>query len=227
MTTVIGYTFYPYANDTFWPYAYDDVYDGIFGRYAYGRAPARVTAPALDGTVTTPGPAVAGPVAHAVDVCRTDAAANLTDWPIEQIALAVEPTDAQRAALDGLRAATAKALDVLKTACPNDLPSTPTGRIAAMQHRIDVMLLAVRTVRPALDAFYQTLSDEQKARFNAISPEEAAQSDERDLSQACNARAAGISSLPIDRIEQTVRPNEASAWRSGTCATRCRHRSIC
>jgi hypothetical protein len=70
------------------------------------------------------------------------------------------------------------------------------------------MLQAVRTVRPALDAFYQTLSDEQKARFNAMSPEEAAQSNERDLSYACNARSSGISSLPIDRIEQTVRPNE-------------------
>ncbi len=77
-----------------------------------------------------------------------------------------------------------------------------------MQKRLGVMLLAVRTVRPALDAFYQTLSDEQKARFNAISPEEAAQSNERDLSQACSERASGISSLPIDRIEQTVRPNE-------------------
>ena len=78
-----------------------------------------------------------------------------------------------------------------------------------MQKRLAVMLLAVRTVRPAMEAFYQALSDEQKARFNAISPEEAAQSNERDLSQACNARTAGISSLPIDRIEQTVRPNEA------------------
>ena len=77
-----------------------------------------------------------------------------------------------------------------------------------MQKRLSVMLQAVRTVRPAMEAFYQTLSDEQKARFNAISPEEAAQSNERDLSQACNARTAGISSLPIDRIEQTVRPNE-------------------
>jgi hypothetical protein len=205
----VGYTFYPYAYDTFWPDAYDDVYDGIFGRYAYGKTPVRAAAgePAPDGAVTSPGPAVAAP--PRTDICRADTAANLTDWPIEQIALAVEPTDAQRAALEGLRAATVKAVDVLKTACPNELPSTPTGRIAAMQKRLDVMLLAVRTVRPALDAFYQTLSDEQKARFNAISPEEAAQSNERDLSQACNARASGISSLPIDRIEQAVRPNEA------------------
>jgi hypothetical protein len=206
----VGYTFYPYAYDTFWPYAYDDVYDGIFGRYAYGNAPVRVTAgePAPDGVTITQRPAVAGPVRTRTDICKTDTATSLTEWPIEQIALAVEPTDAQRAALDALRAATAKAVEVLKTACPNDLPSTPTGRIAAMQKRLDVMLLAVRTVRPALGKFYQALSDEQKARFNAISPEEAAQTNERDLSAACGARASGISSLPIDRIEQTIRPNE-------------------
>jgi len=28
----------------------------------------------------------------------------------------------------------------------------------------------VQTVRPALERFYQSLSDEQKARFNAIAP---------------------------------------------------------
>jgi hypothetical protein len=206
----VGYAFYPYAYDTFWPYAYDDVYDGVFGRYAYGNAPVRVTAgePRPDGTVTAPGRVVAPAVRTRTDVCKTDTASSLTDWPIEQIVQAVEPTDAQSAALEILRTATAKALDVLKTACPNDLPSTPIGRIAAMQKRLGVMLLAVRTVRPALDAFYQTLSDEQKARFNAISPEEAAQSNQRDLSQACNARTSGIASLPIDRIEQTVQPND-------------------
>ncbi len=202
----VGYTFYPYADDTFWPYAYDDVYDGIFGRYAYGNAPVRVT-----GAAPAPGQtaAVATPVRTHTDICKGETATNLTDWPIEQIALAVEPTDAQRAALEDLRIATRTALDVLKSACPNDLPSTPTGRVAAMQKRLGVMLQAVRTVKPALDAFYQTLSDEQKARFSAISPDEAAQPNERDLTQVCNERAAGVTSVPIDRIEQTVRPNEA------------------
>ena len=37
-----------------------------------------------------------------------------------------------------------------------------------MESRLQVMLQAVQTVRPALDRFYQSLSDEQKARFNAV-----------------------------------------------------------
>ncbi len=100
----VDYTFYPYAYDTFWPYAYDDVYDGIFGRYALGNAPVRVTGgePAPDGPSRRRHDA-APVVRTRTDICKADAATSLTDWPIEQIAQAVEPTDAQRAALEDLR----------------------------------------------------------------------------------------------------------------------------
>jgi len=37
----------------------------------------------------------------------------------------------------------------------------------AMEKRMDTMLQAIKTMRPALDAFYAVLSDEQKARFNS------------------------------------------------------------
>jgi hypothetical protein len=50
------------------------------------------------------------------------------------------------------------------------MPSTPTGRLAAVQAHLDAMLEAVKTERPAMDKFYSLLSDEQKARFNALRP---------------------------------------------------------
>ena len=78
----------------------------------------------------------------------------------------------KRAVLDELKDATAKALDILKAACPTALPSTPTGRIEAMRQRLDAMLQAVRTVRPALEKFYESLNDEQKARFSALGSED-------------------------------------------------------
>jgi hypothetical protein len=74
--------------------------------------------------------------------------------------------------------------------------------------RLAAMLQAVRIVRPALESFYQSLSDEQKARFNALSDDDQQQA-RRDLSQLCGERAAGIGNLPIERIERTVRPTEA------------------
>src|SRR5260370_17803912 len=83
----------------------------------------------------------------------------------------VAPNDAQRAVLDELKDATAKALAILKAACPTALPSTPTGRIEAMRQRLDAMLQAVRTVRPVVEKFYQSLNDGQKARFNSLRPD--------------------------------------------------------
>ena len=38
------------------------------------------------------------------------------------------------------------------------------GRMEAMEKRLDAMSQAIKTVRPALEAFYATLSDEQKAQ---------------------------------------------------------------
>jgi LTXXQ motif family protein len=211
----VDYTFYPYAYDTFWPYAYDDFYDGMFGAYAegYGGTYAAVGPPeSYGGRRFAKGNGGRGSVSAGrsvgADLCSGQTA-GLTDWPIERIAQTVEPNDAQRAALDELKDATAQALDILKAACPTALPSTPTGRIEAMRQRLEAMQQAVRTVRPALDKFYQSLNDEQKARFSALGSDDNQQQAKRDLTQACGERASGIASLPLQQIERAVQPDEA------------------
>jgi hypothetical protein len=75
------------------------------------------------------------------------------------------PMDAQRAAFDRLKEAAGKAADIVRAACPTDRPITPPGRLAAAEKWLTALLEAVKTVRPAMDAFYATLSDEQKARL--------------------------------------------------------------
>jgi hypothetical protein len=210
----VDYTFYPYAYDTFWPYAYDDFYDGMFGVYAqgYGGTYAAVGLPESYGGRRSAsahgGRGSAGGRSVGADLCSGQTA-GLTDWPIERIAQMVEPNDAQRAALDELKDATAQALDILKAACPTALPSTPTGRIEAMRQRLEAMALAVRTVRPALEKFYQSLNDEQKARFSALGSDDNQQQVKRDLTQVCGERASGIAGLPLERIERAVQPDEA------------------
>ena len=210
------YVFWPYAYDDFWPYAYDDVYYGIYGPYAYSGPPAPVTsgdpshlAQVKEGTVRQRAQTQRA-ATRAAEVC-SNTASELTQWPIERISQVVQPTDVQRLLLDELKAESAKAIELLKGTCPNDLPSTPTGRLAAMQARIETMLAAVKTVHPALDRFYQSLSDEQKARFNAIAPaqDSASVKDKRDLVALCNERAPGVTDLPIDRIAELVQPNES------------------
>jgi hypothetical protein len=219
---LFDYVYWPYAYDDFWPYAYDDVYYGIYGPYAYGGPygyrPYADPNGYYGGRSARRGVSAGryaarsnGTERRAAEVCSDDAA-QLTDWPIERISEIVQPTAAQRPALDELRAASAKAIDMLKADCPKDLPSIPTGRLAAMESRLQVMLAAVQIVRPALERFYQSLSDEQKARFNAIAPADdrgAAAKDQRDLTKLCDERAPGVTDLPIDRIAQAVQPTPA------------------
>jgi hypothetical protein len=199
----LDYTFYPYAYDDFWPNAYDDVYDGIIGVYGSGidagYAGSRAGT-AYAATTGRPQQPSAGVARH---VC-TGQTAGVTDWRIDEIAQTVEPDDAQRAALEELKTAMAKALDILKAACPTDLPSTPTGRIEAMHVRLSAMLEAVHTVRAPLAKLYDLLNDEQKARFNTLPSGEDQNEPERrrDLTELCSERASGIASVPIAVAEQ-------------------------
>ncbi|MGZ6042806.1 MAG: Spy/CpxP family protein refolding chaperone, partial [Asticcacaulis sp.] len=75
-----------------------------------------------------------------------------------------------RASLQTLQDASVKAADMLKMSCQPDGVVTPPARLAALAKRLDVMMQAVKLVRPALEDFYATLSDEQKAQFEAIGP---------------------------------------------------------
>jgi LTXXQ motif family protein len=96
------------------------------------------------------------------------AATNATRWPGDQIEKAVRPDPSQQAKLDALKTSMANASDALANACPAALPATPPARLAAMSRRLDAMLQSVKNVRAALDDFYNSLSDEQKAQFNMI-----------------------------------------------------------
>jgi hypothetical protein len=198
------YVFWPYAYDDFWPYAYDDVYYGIYGPYAYFGPSAPV-----DLSVSS-APRRRAQTPRAAEVCSSPAS-PLAQWPIERISEVVQPTDAQRATLDEFKIESAKAIDLLKSACPDDLPSIPTGRLAAMQTRLEAMLGAIRTVQPALDRLYQSLNDEQKARFNtiALGREASTAKDQRNFAALCSTPAPGVTELPIDRIAAAVRPDEA------------------
>jgi hypothetical protein len=96
--------------------------------------------------------------------------AGMGEWRIGEIERVIQPTGAQRTGLADLRAASAKAADALKSACPLEIPHTSAQRMAFMEKRMEVMLEAIRTVRPAFDAFYAALNDEQKARLDSVGP---------------------------------------------------------
>ncbi len=94
------------------------------------------------------------------------AAAGFAEWRIDRLEQVLKPTDAQRAKFDELKTASNKAADIMRSACPTDFPKTVVGRMEVMEKRADAMAQAVKTVRPAMEAFYATLSDEQKAQLD-------------------------------------------------------------
>ena len=114
-------------------------------------------------------------LAQGCDVAQVSA----LKWPTEEIEARLRPTDNQRASFAVLQDASVSAADMLKTSCQADDALTPPARLAAVGKRLDTMLQAVKLVRSVLDDFYATLSDEQKAQFEAIGPRRTA-SDQPD-----------------------------------------------
>jgi len=192
---LIDYTFRPYAYDTFWPRAYDDVFTGIYGGYAPEFYPD-YNVSAGDETEICSGPAQ-----------------RIIDFPIERIAHQVEPDQQQKVLLEKLQTATGQAVSILQGACPSEIPSTPPGRIAAMRTRVEAMLQAVRMVRPALEAFFQSLTDEQKERFNAIQQNTEATHRPGLAAGLCAGVRAQTADLPIEQMKLRLQLNtDQKSW---------------
>jgi len=203
---VFDYAFWPaeYDNYGFWAYAYDDILDNVFFTPGTEEVYASLGRGRARGGERRRGREVSR---GAAELCRVDP--GLTRWPADEIAQVVEPTGEQQALLDDLKAASARAAKLLQTACPAHPPSTPLGRLDAMAKRLDVMLQALDVVRPALAKFYDSLSDEQKARFNGIGREQGGGAQTKDEARLCGSQSpAGLTDEAIDRIEQEVRPDD-------------------
>ena len=97
-------------------------------------------------------------------------AAGMAEWRMERIERLIKPTDAQRTALVALRGASTKAAETVSAACPKEFPAGASARMELMEKRLDAMLAAIKTVRPAFDAFYATLTDDQKKRVDRGGP---------------------------------------------------------
>ena len=87
---------------------------------------------------------------------------------VDQISSAVQPDAKQQQSLNALRDAAGKADDAVLASCPKAAPLTPTGRLDAVKARLQAMANAVDMVKPPLQDFYASLSDEQKAKMDAL-----------------------------------------------------------
>jgi hypothetical protein len=201
------------GDDVFWPTAYDaafwdygpaDMLGGIL-RSAYGER-SRYAAPrrGLRDNRAFAREEDAGAI-----LCR-DQPSDLTN--LAAVEQEVRPTEAQRTALDQLRATEAAATEIIRGACPASIPASPTGRRDAMAQWVDAILVAVRMVRPPLEAFYRSLDDEQKARFTSLgSAGHRGDAAESLLGSCRDPRDAASASVPVDPIVRRLRLTEAQA----------------
>jgi hypothetical protein len=208
------YAMWGYGDDAaFWDYGYNDIYAGVFAPYGYD-ALAGYLPPGASGNQAGTGPAPAAPTAapdQLAQMCGEDSR-DIAGLPIDQIQQAIQPNDAQRAALDDLANASVKAAQDIKAACPTQVSLTAPARLATMQQRIEAMITAVGTVQPALQKFYDSLNDEQKARLNALGQDQqkgaTAPNTNGSSAQNCGAQA-GVMQWPAAEIESKLHPTDA------------------
>jgi hypothetical protein len=105
-------------------------------------------------------------VAALCDPLSAAPAESFAQLPTDRIERTIQPTQPQESAFEKLKSASASAAASLQASCPAKTPQTPVERVDAVEMRLNAMVQAAKDVRPALGAFYATLSDEQKARFN-------------------------------------------------------------
>ena len=141
-----------------------------------------------------------------------DDSREIAGLPIDQIQQAIQPNDAQRAALDDLANASVKAAQDIKAACPTQIAATAPARLKSMQKRIEAMIAAVGTVQPPLQKFYDLLSDDQKARLNALGQDQRqgkAAQNTGTLAESCGAAQSGALTWPTSEIDAKLHPTDA------------------
>lgn len=106
-------------------------------------------------------------VANPTALCSTQNE-EFINVPTQEIIATVDPDEEQKAALDALDNVSAKAAAMLQATCPAQIPATTEARLDAMDKRLRATVTAMNEVRPALVGFYDSLSDEQKARFDTM-----------------------------------------------------------
>ena len=149
------------TDDHFWAHGYNDI---VMGALRPDARESRESARAAAAPVQTTGSATATPT------CESLKSSETADSVTSRIESTIQPTDAQRAALNDLHGALQRAFDYVDKACPKAGPQTPTARLDAMEDRIWAARQALLVTRAPLAKLYDSLTDEQKARLNGSSP---------------------------------------------------------
>ena len=199
---IYGYAFWGDGMG-FWGYGYRDIYAAIFTPYDEDELSRYVSPP--QGRKFRRFPSLER-------VC-SDHAGELSSLPIEQIRQTMRLSEEQHAMLDDLRKASVEAAQTIHAACPTEAASTPSGRLAAMQRRLEAMKSAIARLRTPFEEFYQSLDDDQKAELAALNDQRAPFAPKVPAAQSCTPPEA--LPWPAAEIEAKLHLSEAQREQLG------------
>ncbi len=135
-------------------------------------------------------------------------------WPADRIEQTMALNDKQRGAFEKFRNAYFNGAKSIKADCRNLAHLSPTRRLEAMEQRLWTVRDAGVLIREPLKTFYQSLNDEQKAKFNADltgkpndqDSTKAADAATKREQQECYGKEAGELQRFLKKIRETVRP---------------------
>ncbi len=192
-----SYAFWPGDyGDSFWGYGPDALLWGAFWPNGYGYG--------YGGGQGAARGAGAPDASDLAGTCR-GFAPGVSDLPMQSLEGIVGPSPEERSALDNLKAAVAKASDVLKQACPAEAPLTPAARLDAMHDRLQSALQAQEIVKVPLERLYGLLTDDQKKRLNALSGHRGRSGGARGgkIAGLCSSQA-GFANVPAQEIANAL-----------------------
>lgn len=213
-----------------WPSAYADVlgftfwpprYVGPLRAHGFDVIAAAMTetprGPELARNATTGAAVESDGNANPADPCGQAGDVKI-EWPVSQIEdTTTKLNDTQRAALDKLRTALAQSIKNIHAGCRDLRALPPIERLKAGVQQLWAVRDADIYIRAPLKAFYDSLSDAQKARFTWKQPDrvraddKAANGEMARQYQACAAPSEQASERLLTQIEQQVRPTEQQA----------------
>ncbi|MCK9913412.1 Spy/CpxP family protein refolding chaperone [Microbacteriaceae bacterium K1510] len=203
-----------------WPSAYEDVigytfwpneYEAEFRQRGFGDVVAAILAPPERGPASADAarrPVTTGSAVASADP-ECDETRVRTDWPKADIERTVELNDTQRSALDQLQTAINNAAKSVRSgACQPSDAATPADRLETAVRQLWAVQNAGIVIRGAAKNFYDTLTDEQKAKFRLVPDRARADGKPGDNPmnrQGC-AQQADVHERLMRQIQQTVRP---------------------
>jgi len=206
---------YGWVGPLFWPFAYYDIYDytlwgdGIgFWGYGYRDIYAAIFTPYEDLTryMASLRSRRHGRLPSLAQICGDDPS-EFASLPIKQIRQAIQLSEERRAAFDDLANASVEAAQMIRAACPAKVALTPSGRLAAMQQRLEAMKSAIARITTPFETFYELLDDDQKGKLAELSSQRAPFAPKVPATQSCTPSEA--LQWPGSEIEARLHLNDS------------------